>query len=282
MSNTNSSKREGLLRCLIAALAGFIGGQIHFGERPVVEAATPVRSTRFELVDPRGHVIAFWGSSRDGSPVLSFTNRNDAAIASLGVRAGDSPFLNFLAQDLKNRLTLRLEGSENTPLLAMSDGAFEGRVLLGFIQPDVESKSSDDWGLLLRARQRDTQVVAIGMIRNNATGDSSGRIALLSEEREQMGRATIAGYWYPARIAGADCRLDTAAKADICRVWAQSGDLISDGSFRLDDSNRAAINDELRLTRVIFDGSRIYLICLADCTGKCARYLRPLKTWKVP
>ncbi len=68
------------------------------------------------------------------------------------MRGQDAPELNLIGHDAKVYATLRFEGDLRRLILGMSEEKLEGRVMLGFMQPDTPSPNWDDWGLLFRTR----------------------------------------------------------------------------------------------------------------------------------
>jgi hypothetical protein len=88
--------------------------------------------------------VAYLGTGDGQQPILRFLNSKGNEAATLGLMQTGSPFLNMLGTDSKIRLTLRVEGLGDRPILAMSDNKWEGRVMLGFIQSDVPSTSDDN------------------------------------------------------------------------------------------------------------------------------------------
>jgi len=176
------ARRLELVRFMGALLAGFVGGHIYPTSVPAVAAeSTLLRAQRIEITDPSGKTVAYLASTNGQDSALRFLDQKGREIAALGVRSGGSPFLNMLGSDSKVRLTLQLQGPEARPLLGMSDSKWEGRVMLGFIQPDAPSSSDDDWGLLFRAPQGSTNMASLAMIRDARSGRISAKLALLDE-----------------------------------------------------------------------------------------------------
>ena len=170
---------KGLLTLTLVMVCGFIGGSISNRMCPV-RAAVPevVRASRFELVNESGKQIGSWGRDPGGQTVLTFVEKDGKEMAGFGLRSDDSPFLDMAGRDGKVRLTLRL-GARDKPLLGMSDEKWEGRVLLGFIEHDVASPRSDDWGLLFRAPGSFSGLASIG-VTSNPAGMRSGLLSVLS------------------------------------------------------------------------------------------------------
>ncbi len=178
---TRLTKTE-TLRILAALIAGFVGGWIRTDNVPVAAAAGKlIQAERIELIDNNGKLLAYLGTGDGQKPILRFLNSKRNEAATLGLTQTDSPFLNMLGTDSKIRLTLRVEGLGDRPILAMSDNKWEGRVMLGFIQSDVPSTSDDDWGLVFRAPQGNTAIADLVMIRDALSGRISGKLALLDK-----------------------------------------------------------------------------------------------------
>jgi hypothetical protein len=64
----------------------------------------------------------------------------------------------------KNRIALELDQAEK-PMLVMSDEKWEGRVHLGYIEPDTKDPRWDNWGLAFRAPGSSRPVAGMGMTR---------------------------------------------------------------------------------------------------------------------
>ena len=171
----------------LASLFGFIGGTVQTWLRPAQTAAPAVvRATRFELVDDSGRLISFWGFDGRKHLVFTFLDKGRNDLATLGLSSGNAPFLDLVGKDGKSRLILQLFGDDR-PLLAMSDGHYEGRIMLGFIQPDTPTPT-DDWGLFFRTPQEGgPNLVRIGMFRRDLHGRASGIIAVSDASGKTFG-----------------------------------------------------------------------------------------------
>jgi hypothetical protein len=171
-------KTNEVVRILAALAAGFVGAQIHNKSVMVAAASDDVlRAKRFELIDRSGRKLAFWGSEDGQGAALQGTE-----IAVIGLQGHSNlPFLNMMGPNSKIRLTLRLDGDDGKPVLGMSDEKWEGRLILGFIQPDAPSSSWDDWGLLLRVPQRESPIASLRITRDPVSGQTSGRAVILGE-----------------------------------------------------------------------------------------------------
>jgi hypothetical protein len=177
-----STVRE-LLVVVAAFAAGFVGGKIPLRTVPVAAASeTVLRATRFVLTDKAGRTLAYWGSDNGRNPSLRFLDSNGVRGVVLGLQGADSPTLDLIGHDSKIRATLCLEGDRQEPILGMGDKGWEGRVMLGFIQPDSPSPSWDQWGLIFRAPQGDTRIAQIGTVRDARTGRISARLMLRQED----------------------------------------------------------------------------------------------------
>lgn len=173
--------RRDVVVVLGALVAGFLGGQVHFDARAVSAAsAGTIRADRIEILGESGKVLAYLGSDHGRNPSIHFLDGAGADAITLGLR-GDSPFLDLFGRDSKVRATLRLENADRRPVLAMSDAGLEGRLMLGFLQPDVPSPSWDRWGLLLRA-PRGGNIADLTMMRDPTMGSISGWLSVRGED----------------------------------------------------------------------------------------------------
>ena len=147
---------------LLSFVFGVFGGYAytHWHAAKVEKVAT-LRSSRFELTDNSGRVVAFWGTDRGNDTVLAFlqkanqdmvptgygSNPNEAL--AVGMTSTQSPFINLQAKDGSSRAQLNLSEYQK-PVFIMSDEHYEGRLMLGFISNDYPSPEDDDWALLFR------------------------------------------------------------------------------------------------------------------------------------
>jgi hypothetical protein len=150
---------------LLGALAaGFVGGILGTSTVPGHRQKNPeevVRARRFELVDPGGRVISYWGfdknddvtlvfgsnwasRGRNGGPRAGGLDVPDNQRAALGV-VDDSAYLTFRGADGRPRVHLALNVFEK-PTLVMGDET-GGRVLLGVRQSDTPGPQDDEWFL---------------------------------------------------------------------------------------------------------------------------------------
>ena len=167
------NKREiQLLIC--ASMFGFLGGSLSAPLRPAnASDLNVVRATRFEIVDNSGTPVAFWGPTDTKELVLAFRDQSKNQVAAFGIHSNGSPFLDLSGADGKSRVRVQLEENQK-PQLAMSDEAWEGRLLLGFVASDVPIPTDGDWALRLRAPGGD--FAGIGIIKNRTDGTLSGTV----------------------------------------------------------------------------------------------------------
>jgi hypothetical protein len=142
---------------VFALCAGLAGSALHGWMNTNPET---IRATRFEVVDPSGTLLSFWGPDNDprihaSTPkgtLLVFMNAKGQRGCELGSRTGDKgPTLNFYDRDSRERVTLALSGGDD-PFLGFSSSRIEGTVMLGTIKGDVaDDKPGDSWGLRLRS-----------------------------------------------------------------------------------------------------------------------------------
>jgi len=140
--------RQMFICTIVGGIAGFIGGALR--NPPLIQAAASdvVRATRFEVVDPRGEVLAEIGPGPSDGVRLALRGGN--AEVNLGVRATGQPVMRFLGRARKPRMVLELDENDR-PSLGMGDEQWEGRMRLGYMAPDVPSRAWDKWGLTFTA-----------------------------------------------------------------------------------------------------------------------------------
>jgi hypothetical protein len=71
---------------------------------------------------------------------------------------------------------IELDGLDK-PMLGMGDEKWQGRVRLGFVEPDMLDPSSDDWGLSLCPFGADRPIVGMEMIKT-VGGQMEGRLTV--------------------------------------------------------------------------------------------------------
>jgi hypothetical protein len=169
-----------LLSCAFGVLGGYVYAYWHAAK---MEKVPVLRSSRFELTDSTGRVIAFWGTDRGNNTVLaflrkasqdmvslripgsawptSFTAQNPNEALAVGMMSTQVPFMNLQAGDGSSRAMLYLSEYQK-PVFIMSDEHYEGRLILGFISNDAPSPGDDDWALSVRG----PDVAGIGSIKD--------------------------------------------------------------------------------------------------------------------
>ncbi len=173
------------IHCLLSAFLGVVVGAIIARGGPSSSAAPAVvRASRFELVDDSGNTAGIWGKDSQGQIVLSFQGKSGAKLATFGFSSGEFPFLKLQGRDGKTRAVFCLY-DDDKPLLGMSDGNFEGRVLLGFIQSDVSPSKEDNWGLLFRNRAAGNPWASIGYVAGPEGQSPKGSISVRSGDGKQ-------------------------------------------------------------------------------------------------
>ena len=168
---------------LLSGVFGVIGAFAYtHWKYPDMPKVPVIRSSRFELVDRSGRVVAFWGTDRGNNLVLAFLqkgqqggrpeeylpfsqsdftmqDRNEAF--AVGMLSTQVPFMNLQAKGGSSRALLYLTEYQK-PVLVMSDEKFEGRLMLGFSSNDSPSPADDDWALAFRG----PDVAGIGSIKD--------------------------------------------------------------------------------------------------------------------
>jgi hypothetical protein len=175
----SSMKLREMVSLLLATCSGFLGGlAAPWLQRYIITAQLPaefarpsqvtadfVRTTRLELMDKEGQLLAILGrtNSLEEETTLTFLNRDGKAIVSVGMQRERSPFFQLNAQDGTPRASLALSYLDQ-PALALTDGRHRPRVVLGAFEgdsnPTVESTS---WALTFTGPGRFTPVADIGM-----------------------------------------------------------------------------------------------------------------------
>src|SRR5579872_3224584 len=183
-----SIARQGLswlLSCVCGAVGAYI--YLHF-QSTRSEKTAIVHASRFELTDSTGSVVAFWGIDRGNNTVLAFlpklnsgaspngetklssepaafTQQDTNEAFAVGLMSTQLPFMNLMGTDGSARALLYLTDQEK-PVLHMSDGHSEGRLMLGFISSDAPARGDDEWALLFRR----PDVAGIGSMRDPHSG----------------------------------------------------------------------------------------------------------------
>jgi hypothetical protein len=188
-----------LLSCVFGFIGGYFYSHSQFNQEPRL---TTLRSSRFELIDSTGKVVAFWGTDKGNNSVLAFlqnrpseggsqlptpaasqtrfTEQNPDEAFAVGMLSTHVPFMNLLASDGTSRALLYLT-EEQKPIFNMSDERSESRLELGFIRSDVPAARDDDWALRFRA----PDVAGIGSMKDPTDHKYRG---YFSVERNPIGR----------------------------------------------------------------------------------------------
>jgi hypothetical protein len=163
---------------LAACASGFLGGTLASqGRENRVEAFAPevIRASRFELVNPAGITVANWEVTPTNEIRLRFTSGRGEALE-IGALQDGRPFLRMRGRDGKARVVMELDGLDK-PMLGMGDEKWEGRVRLGFIEPDILDTGSDDWGLAFCPFGTTRPIVGMQMIKT-AAGKVEGHLTV--------------------------------------------------------------------------------------------------------
>jgi hypothetical protein len=147
---------------LVAGVAGGFGSLIHLAcfSAPVsASSEQAIRSSRFELVNPRGKVTAVLDSDSGGAARLRFFGEEGATNVEIKDYA-----VRINGPDNKPRIQL-IVGPGGKPILEMGDEASQQRIRMGVIQPDhFPSGIPDAWALLFTNPIDRKVLVSLGMI----------------------------------------------------------------------------------------------------------------------
>ena len=142
----------------IAVVSGYLGSALHDLMKP---RPTTVRAGRFEVTDPSGRLVSYWGpdvnpqipAETPKGALLVFMDPHGVRRCQIGARVGDNgPELVFFGTDGPSagpRVGISLGGS-GSPTLHMrgNDG---DRMALGAMYGDVFGEPELGWGLSFRA-----------------------------------------------------------------------------------------------------------------------------------
>lgn len=166
------------LPLVVAGLAGYVGGRVA-NTRVIEAAAGPIRSTQFELVDQSGSVVGRWRFVNNAAS-LQFLGKSGTPVASVGTWSDGRPFLELFGRDGKSRVAIELT-VDDKPVLSLSDDRWQGRALLGFLEPDTRTPEWDNWGLLFRLPGSDRPIASMSML--NMQGQTPEGAITLSGQR---------------------------------------------------------------------------------------------------
>ena len=144
---------------VIAVVGGYLGSALHDLMKP---GPTTVRAGRFEVIDPSGRLVSYWGPDANlrilvetlKGTLLVFMDLHGVRRCQIGARVGDNgPELVFFGTDGPSagpRVGIDL-GETGSPVLHMrgNDG---DRMVLGAMYGDVYGQPELGWGLSFRAR----------------------------------------------------------------------------------------------------------------------------------
>lgn len=187
------------LSCVFGVIGGYFYSHLHAAP---TEKVTITRSSRFELTDETGRVIAFWGADRGNNTVLAFLQKTVGDVdskgfkfpaeqtgfggqspneaLSVGMLSTQSPFINLLGKDGNPRAVLYLT-QQQKPILNMGDESRETRLELGFISNDSPAPNDDDWAL----RFRTPDVAGIGSMKNPVDHKYRGYLSVERNPKEK-------------------------------------------------------------------------------------------------
>jgi len=163
------------LGILAACVSGFLGGTLASQTRVQASSVDVVRASRFELVNPAGSTVADWEVTPSNEVRLRFASSRGNAVE-IGVLEDGRPYLRMRGRDDKNRIVMELD-QRDKPLLGMGDEKWEGRLRIGFVEPDVVDPNSDDWGISLCPFGTTRPIVGMRMAKT-AAGEVEGRLMI--------------------------------------------------------------------------------------------------------
>jgi hypothetical protein len=149
---------------VVAGLVGYFAGRQ--GANIHVQAASveTVRASRFELVNGSGTVVATWEAGQGNEAHLRFLPSAGNARIEIGVLSDGHPLVQMAGRDGKRRIVMELDQYDK-PMLGMGDERWEGRVLLGFVEPDTYAPEWDNWGLMFRPFGSEKPSASIGVLK---------------------------------------------------------------------------------------------------------------------
>lgn len=200
MKNFVKQALSWFLSCVFGAVGAYVFLHLHLAGTKKV---TKVQASRFELTDSTGRVVAFWGTDSGSNTVLAFlpktagdvstngglnppsqpngfTRQNPNEAFAVGLMSSQVPFMNLMGKDGNSRALLYLTDQQK-PVLHMSDGRSEGRLMLGFVSNDVPSPGDDVWALLFRH----PDVAGIGSMKDTANGTYRGYFSVVPPSKSK-------------------------------------------------------------------------------------------------
>jgi hypothetical protein len=170
-----SMSAKTVLGILVACVSGFLGGALASQGGKAAPPPDVVRASRFELVNRAGRMVASWEVTPANQVRLQFGSGRAGALE-IGSLEDGRPFLRMRGRDGKNRLVMELDTLDK-PMIGMGDEKWEGRVHLGFVEPDVLDPASDDWRLSFSPFGTTRPIASMGMFKAGA-GQEEGRLTI--------------------------------------------------------------------------------------------------------
>jgi hypothetical protein len=151
---------------VVGYFAGNTGAISH-----VEAAARPgtLRASRFELVNSGGASVATWSVQGNEAHLRFLSGRGGDVPVDIGVLSDGRPFVSMAGRDGKRRIVLELD-QHDKPILGMSDERWEGRLVLGFVEPDTYTPEWDNWGLMFNPVGSEQAAASIGVLNMNGSG----------------------------------------------------------------------------------------------------------------
>ncbi len=159
--------KQNIVVGIVAVGGGFLGSALH---DPVIAKPATIRAERFEVIEPSGRLLSYWGPDADRNipattpkgTLLVFLDSHGVPRFQAGTNNGDySPHLLFYGADrpadlpgryrAQPRFSLGL-GETGSPTLHMR-GAEGDRVELGAVYGDVSGQRELGWALSFAARE---------------------------------------------------------------------------------------------------------------------------------
>ena len=158
---------------VMGAAGGIVGSYLFLPSR--LPSVQTIQATRYELLDAKGNVRAFWGTDRDKNTVLAFTRADggrgkgdidDPAQqrTSIGILSDGTPWFSFVGADGRSRVRFYLSEFEK-PIMLLED-ASSPRLSLGIDQSDSHNARDNDWALKFYDPSSATEKASIGMLVN--------------------------------------------------------------------------------------------------------------------
>lgn len=151
-----------------SGVIGYFAGNIGANRRVEAAGVATLKASRFELVNSSGASVATWSVQGNESHLRFLSGRGGTPV-DIGVLADGRPFVSMAGRDGKRRIVLELD-QRDKPILGMSDERWEGRVVLGFVEPDTYTPEWDNWGLIFNPVGSEQAAASIGVLNMNGSG----------------------------------------------------------------------------------------------------------------